>query len=125
MYARFLKYMVMLAALALLVPLSAFARPKSERTVEFHDTLQVGSTQLKAGTYEVEWQGTPSSLRVSFLQDGKTLATTNGKMVEKNIASPYDDVITTHVHNTLRLEEIDFHGRKEALVLSSNQIKMK
>ncbi len=123
MYVRFLKYLLVMAALALLVPVSIFARTRNERNVEFHDAVKVGSALLKAGDYKVEWEGPASSLRVNFLQDGKTVATAEGKMVQKKTPSPYDDVVTTAVQNTNRLEEIDFSGKTQALVFVSTKAK--
>jgi hypothetical protein len=122
---RYALYVVLLVALALLVPLGAVAQSKSERNVVLTDTVQVGSTQLKPGTYKVEWQGTGSSLRVSFLEHGKTVVTTEGKMVELKEPSPYDDVVTTGTGNTRRLEEIDFSGKRDALVLVPTETGMK
>jgi hypothetical protein len=116
--SRCVQYVVLLAALSLLIPLGALARPKNERDVAIPDTVQVGSTQLKAGTYEVEWQGNKQSLRVSFLEDGKTVATTQGKMVEKSKRAPHD--IFVMASDTKRLEEIDFGGKKDALVFPPN-----
>ncbi len=73
----------------------------------------------------VEWKGEPSSLEVSFLRDGRVVATAQGKMVEKDKTFPSDEFITTNVHNTQRLKEIDFGGKKDALVITSNQAPMK
>ncbi len=125
MSKRFVRYMVLPAALALLVSLSAFARPKNEHSVNFPDNVQVGSTQLKAGTYKVEWQGSASALKVSFLRDGKVVATTQGKMVQKNVRFDSDEIVTANVHNTQRLEAIDFGGMKDALVFAAAQTAQK
>ncbi len=125
MSMRFTKYMFLPAALALLVSLSAFARPKNEHSVTFVNSIQVGSTQLRAGTYKVEWQGKPSSLAVNFLRDGKIVATAQGKMIEKNRPWPSDEVVTNNVNHTQKLEEIDFGGKKDSLVLTSSQPVMK
>jgi hypothetical protein len=122
---RCAKYVVLLAALALLVPLSAFAQSKSARNVVILDTVQVGSTQLKPGTYKVEWQGTGPLLSVSFLQHGKTVATTQGKIVEAKTPWVDDGVVTKNTGNTLTVEEIDFGGRTESLVLVSDQADVK
>jgi hypothetical protein len=117
--------MVILAALVVMVPLSAFARPKNERKVTITDTVQVGTTQLKAGIYKVEWSGTGPQLNVSFLKNNKTIATAQGKMLEKNEKATRDTVVLKTMGNTKRLEEIDFGGRKNALVFSSDQTAMK
>jgi len=125
MSMRCAKYMVLLAALALLVPLSALARAKNEHDVTIPDNVQIGSTQLKAGTYKVEWQENHQSLRVNFLKDGKTVATAQGKMVEQSKQAPYDSVVIKTAGNTKRLERIDFGGMKDELVFASDQTAMK
>jgi hypothetical protein len=122
---RFVKYMVLLAALALLIPTGALARPKNERRVTIPDAVQVGSTQLKAGTYKVEWQGNKQSLHVNFLENGKTVATAQAKMVEKSRRARYDAFVTKMAGNTKRLEEIDFGGENDALVFGLNRTAMK
>ena len=125
MHMKSMKSMVILATLALLVSISAFARSKNERNVVISDNIQIGSTQLKAGTYKVEWQGAASALQVSFMRDGKVVATTQAKMVEKKNEFPSDEIITANVDKTRRLEEIGFGGKKEALVFATNQTVMK
>ncbi len=125
MSIRYVKYMVLPAALALLVSISAFARPKNERTVAFSNTVEIGTTQLRPGTYKVEWQGTDSALHVNFLRDGKIVATAQGKMVEKTKSFPSDEIVTARVQNNQKLEEIDFGGKKDALVFPANQTSMK
>jgi hypothetical protein len=118
------KYMILLAGLVLLVPLSAFARSKNERSVDIPKTVQIGQTQLKAGTYKVEWQENGSSLHVNFLENGKTVASAQGKMVQLKTPSTYDEVVMNTKGKTNRLEEIHFGGKKEALVFASNQTAM-
>jgi hypothetical protein len=119
------KYTILLAGLVLLVPLSAFARSKNERSVDIPKTVQIGPTQLKAGTYKVEWQGNGSLLHVNFLEHGRTVASTQGKMVELKKPSTYDEVVMITKGKTNRLEEIHFSGKKEALAFASNQTAMK
>ena len=125
MSIKHLKYLALPAMLALLIPFSAIAHSKNERNVTLPDTVQVGSTQLRAGTYRIEWQGGASSLQVSFLRDGKVVATTPGKMVEKSQPADSDEIVTTDRHNTKLLEEIDFGGKKDALVFTSNETALK
>jgi len=122
---RSAKYMILLATLTLGLPLSAWARPKNEHNLTIYDPVQVGSTQLKPGDYKVEWQGTGQAVQVRFLQYGKTVATTQGKLVEEKKPSSQDDVVTVKVGNAERLEEIDFEGNKDSLVITSDQTAMK
>jgi hypothetical protein len=118
---KYAKYAVLLLALTLVVPFGAFAGGKNECTVTLSDAMMVGSTQLKAGTYKVEWSGEASALNVNFLEKGKTVATAQGKMVEKEKPASYLQIATIKEGETKRLKEIDFAGKKGALVLESSQ----
>jgi hypothetical protein len=122
---RCFKYLVVLTVLALMIPLNAIALPKNERRVTIPDAMVLGSTQLKPGTYIVEWHGNGPVLSVSFLNNHKTIVTTQAKMVEKNINPLDDEFVTRITGKTRRLEEIHFGGKKDALVFASNQTPKK
>jgi hypothetical protein len=124
-FMNYAKYAVLLAALTLLVPFCGFAGSKNECTVVLPDTMLVGTTQLKAGTYKVQWTGEASSLNVNFLERGKTVATTQGKMVEKEAPSSYFQIAIIKDGEMKRIKEIDLAGKKEALVLESSQTAVK
>ena len=118
---KYAKYVVLLVALTLIIPFGAFAGSKNECNVTFADTTLVGTTQLKAGTYKVEWTENGSLLNVNFLDKGKTVATAQGKMVEKEKAPSFNQIVVGKDGDMKRLREIDFGGKKKALVLESNQ----
>lgn len=64
----------------------AFAA-KNSQTVNFPDSVTVGSTQLPAGDYKVSWTGTGSNVQVTFQQKGKShpvTGTATAKLVEAN-----------------------------------------
>jgi hypothetical protein len=124
----FMKYVncaILLLALTLIVPFGAFAGSKNECSIVLPDTTLVGTTQLKAGTYKVEWTGNGSSVSMNFLEKGKTVATAQGKMVEKETASSYNQIVIGREGDMKQLKEIDFGGKKEALVLDSSQTAVK
>jgi hypothetical protein len=125
MSIKLVKRLVLPAALTLLVSIGVFARSKNEHNIYIADQVQVGSTQLKPGDYKVEWQGPASSLKVTFLHYGKIVATTEGKMVEMAQPPRDDDIVTAKISNTQWLKEIDFRGKKDALVLDINGKFMK
>ena len=116
---RYTRYLALLSSLALLFPLSALARDKNEHTVEIADSVQIGSSHLKAGSYKVEWDGMGPAVQVRFLRDGKTVAKapatlrTNDNMVQQ-------DAIVTDMTSakTGILREIDFAHPKEALLFT-------
>ncbi|MGA9814064.1 MAG: hypothetical protein WBQ64_14855 [Terriglobales bacterium] len=115
-----MKYMTYLggAALAglLLLPASTFARDKNEGNLKLSETVRVGSTQLEAGNYKVQWNGAGPNVNVDILQNEKTVATTSAKLV--GYTSGYDAVVTEPAANDSQakvLQEIDFGRQKEGL----------
>jgi hypothetical protein len=97
-------YVAFFSILAVLAPLSAFAREKNQHSIEILNAVQVGGKQLEPGSYKVEWQGAGPDVQVTFLHNGKAVATA-------------DAVQTDSANNTLN--EIDFRRDKEALVFQS------
>jgi hypothetical protein len=117
---KIMKYMTYLggAALAglLLLPASTFARDKNEGNLKLSETVRVGSTQLEAGNYKVQWHGAGPNVNVDILQNEKTVATTSAKLV--GYTSGYDAVVTEPAANDSQakvLQEIDFGRQKEGL----------
>ena len=96
----------------------AFAKVNNRHSVEIPDSVQVGGTQLKPGKYDVQWQGSGPEIQVSFLHDGKIVATVPGTLkTNDNQVTQDDTVIDTTNANGKVLKEIDFGKQKEALVL--------
>jgi hypothetical protein len=115
---KHLRYLLaLLSVLALLSPLSVFARDKNQHSVDIPSTLQVGDTQLKPGNYKVKWDGAGPDVQVTFLRDGKTVATVPATL-KTNDDVAYDDIVTDSDNKTL--SEIDFHRDKEALVFQQS-----
>jgi hypothetical protein len=110
------KYIALLATLALAFPLSSFARDKNEHTVTLSDSVQVGGTQLKPGDYKLEWQGSGSGTEVSFIQHGKTVATAPATLKTNDDSVTQDAIVMSTNNRPRELKEIDFRHQKEALV---------
>jgi len=118
---RRIKYIALLSMLALLTTVSALARDKNQHSVEISDLVQVGGTQLKPGSYEVEWQGTGPEVQVNFVRDGKTIATAPGTLKTNDARVVQDDIVIDATSaNTKTLEEIDFAHNKESLVFEQS-----
>ncbi|MGA8493761.1 MAG: hypothetical protein WB711_25300 [Terriglobales bacterium] len=115
---KYLKYLTILSILAVLSPLSVFARDKNSHSVDIPSTLQVGGSQLKPGNYKVEWQGTGPDIQVTFLRDGKSVATVPATLKTNDAQVTQDDIVTQPDNKTLN--EIDFHRDKEALVFQQS-----
>jgi hypothetical protein len=115
------KYLALLATVALLSPLGAFARDKNQRSVEIPEAVQVAGTRLQAGDYKVEWQGAGPQVQVSFLRNGKTVATVPGTLKTNDGQVGQDEILTdTSDANTKALKEIDFGRGKEALIFEQS-----
>jgi hypothetical protein len=116
-----IKYTALLSMLALLFSVCAFARDKNQHSVEITDSVQVGGTQLKPGSYKVEWQGTGPQIQVNFVRNGKTVATVPGTLKTNDAQVSQDDIVTdTTSANTKTLKEIDFSRSKESLVFEQS-----
>ncbi len=115
------KYAALLSMLALLCSVSALARDKNQHSVQISDAVQVGGTQLEPGDYKVEWQGTGPELEVTFVRDGKTIATVPGTLKTNDAQVHQDDIVTdTTTANVRTLKEIDFGRSKESLVFEQS-----
>jgi hypothetical protein len=112
------KYSGLALVLLLLIP-AAFAKDKPEHNLKLDQTVQVGSAQLQPGKYTVEWQGTGHAVPIKFLQDGKTVLSTTGQVVERDKPAQADEIMMRKTNtNQERLEELDFGHRKEALLFA-------
>ncbi|MGA8271506.1 MAG: hypothetical protein WB919_08085 [Candidatus Sulfotelmatobacter sp.] len=115
---KFVQYLASFATMALVLSVGAFAKDSHSGNFVLSDAVQVGSTQLAPGNYKVEWNGPPNDVKVDFMKNGKTVATTQGKIHDLQKPSPYTAVTTKPAENNRKqLDEIDFGNRTEALVL--------
>ena len=115
---KHVRYFALVSVLAVLSPLGAFARDKNQRSVDIPDAVQVGSTQLQAGHYKLQIQGTGPDVQVTFLQYGKTVATVPGKLKTNDNDVTQDSIETNSANKTL--EEIHFRRDKESLVFQQS-----
>lgn len=114
---KFVQYLASFAVVALLFSVSAFAKDSHSGKFTLSDTVQVGSTQLAPGDYKAEWNGPANDVKVDIIQNGKTVATTQGKLQDLQKPSPYNAVLTKIVdNNTKKLDEIEFGNHTEALL---------
>jgi len=117
---RFARYSILVAFVAVCATLSAFAKEKNEAKFTLTSDVQVGATQLKPGDYKVTWDGTGSDVQIRILQGKNVVATTSGKLVEKEQPAPYSAVtLSSGPDGTKTLRELSFGNRKEALVFGS------
>jgi hypothetical protein len=114
---KYLRSLAVVAALAAMCSLSAFARDTNRHSVEILDAVQVGNTQLRAGTYQVQWQGTGPDVQVNFIQHGKTVATAAGTLKTNDPQVVQDSVVVNSSRKTL--DQIDFHHDRTTLRFQS------
>ena len=106
----------LLMVLVLLVASSAFASNKG--SLSFTDSVNVGGTQLKPGTYKVAWEGTGSNLQLSIMKGKEVVARTPARMLERDKASDNDAaVVSNNEDGSKTLSEIRFAGKKYAIAI--------
>ncbi|HTW59908.1 MAG TPA: hypothetical protein VMD99_17400 [Terriglobales bacterium] len=115
-----LKFLALLSAVVLMIPLALFAREKNERSVNIPNSIQVSGKTLKPGDYKVEWQPDGSQVQVKFLQYGKAVASARATLKTNDSQVTQDDIQTHKAGANWELTEIDFGHQKEALVFSQS-----
>jgi hypothetical protein len=114
-----LNYLGSFTAVALILCAASFAKDSNSASFDLSQTAKVGSTVLQPGHYKAEWTGSNTALKVTILQRGKTVATTEGSLKELPSKAPTDAIsLRTLGDNSQQVDEIEFHNRAEALVLS-------
>jgi hypothetical protein len=109
----------LMMGLALLLASSAFASTKGH--LQLLAPTTVNGTQLKAGDYNVQWEGTGPEVQVSIMQGKKVLTTVPAKIVELKTKSENDSaVISNKTDGTSSLEGVRFRGKTTALELSES-----
>lgn len=100
--------------LALLFASSAFAASKANMTLN-HPTT-VNGTQLKAGDYKLEWEGSGPDVQLSIVQGKNVVAKVPAKVVELNSKSANDAaVLKDNGNGTTSLTEARFAGKNFSL----------
>jgi hypothetical protein len=95
------KWMAIVSLGAMLMPFSAFAATQSEK-VTFRDPVTLNGTQLPAGAYRVEWDGT-GNVTARIAKGKKVVATVPATVELKNTG--YDGATETEGKE---LKAIDF-----------------
>ena len=114
-----LKYFSSLALVTLMLSLAAFAKDNHSGKFSVSENVRIGSTTLAPGDYKAQWTGDGNDVKIEILQNGKTVASTEGTIKSLPQPSPYDSVTTkTLDDNTKQVDEIEFDHRSEALVLA-------
>ena len=94
------------ASMLVLLAAPVFGAGNKPQTVIIPQAVQVGSTQLPAGTYKLAFTGTGSDVQVILTQAGKTVLTFAAKAVEQK-NNPGVDLITNAGVTTLEAINLD------------------
>ena len=120
-FATVSKTLVM--GLALLLASSAFAATKGEMTLL--NPATVNGTNLKAGDYKLQWDGTGTDVQVTILQGKNVIAKVPAKVVDLSAPSPDNAAILNNGDNGKRtLSGARFQGKKYALQIGESSDDM-
>ncbi len=93
-----MKRFVGFASMLVLLAAPAFGAGNKPQTVIIPNNVQVGSTQLPAGTYKLEYTGTGADVQVTITQNKKTVLTFAAKAVDhKNVNTGVDTITNAGV----------------------------
>ena len=107
--------------LAGVVLLAGSALAASKGPLELHDAVSVAGTQLKSGTYTVQWDGTGDQVQLKIYQGKKEVVSTSARMVTLDKAAPLDGTILQRSDDgTMSVTRINFGGKKFALEISGD-----
>ena len=108
-FATVSKTLVM--GLALLLASSAFAATKGELTLL--NPATVNGTNLKAGDYKLQWDGTGTDVQVTILQGKNVIAKVPAKVVDLSAPSPNNAAVLNTGDNGKRtLAGARFSGKE-------------
>ena len=120
-FATVSKTLVM--GLALLLASSALAATKGELTLL--NPATVNGTNLKAGDYKLQWDGTGTDVQVTILQGKNVIAKVPAKLVDLSAPSPNNAaVLNTGENGTRTLSGARFSGKKYALQIGGSGDEM-
>jgi hypothetical protein len=104
---------------ALLLATSAFAETKAQ--LHLQSAASINGTQLKAGDYKLQWDGTGPNVEVSILKGKNVVAKTSAKLVNLPAPAANDaSVIKKNDNGSDSLSGIRFEGKKYALELGES-----
>jgi hypothetical protein len=105
--------------LAVLLASSAFAATKG--TLQISHPVTVNGTQLKAGEYKLQWDGSGPNVEVSILQGRNVVAKVPAHVVDLGAAAQNDATVTRkNDDGTSTLAGVRFQGKKIALELGES-----
>ncbi len=104
----------------LAVTIGAFAAEGTGK-ITLRYPVQMNGKQLAAGEYKVKWTGNGPSVDVTVMEGKKTVANTTAKVKELQSPAPYDSVMYKPDGNGKAVAEVQFGGKKAALIFDEGQ----
>lgn len=114
-----IRSVVVMVALAFAMSAVAGSKAQSSK-MTLSKPASVNGTELPAGEYKVKWEGEGAAVKVSFIRDGKVIATSDAKLVEQARTPERNSVLRELNGGTDRLKEVRFAGKKVALVITDS-----
>ena len=109
----------LIPALAVLLLTTIPALANGSRRINVAYPASLNGTAIAAGEYKVSWEVQSSEATVSFMQDGRVVATAKGKFMDRNVKYARNSVVfRTKADNSRTIAEIRFAGTKQALVFA-------
>lgn len=105
--------------LAVLLASSAFASNKGSMQVA--ESVEVNGQQLSPGDYQLRWDGTGSTVELSFVRGGKEIAKTSAKVIELDKSAGYNSAIIDHSNGKAAISQVRFAGKKYALAIAPTE----
>ena len=84
-----------------LLSVSAWASDRMKANIQIYNTVNVGSTQLAPGEYQLTWTGTGTNAEATFSRGKKVIATVPAQVTEERSAYGGPALYTDSVSNTL------------------------
>jgi hypothetical protein len=85
-------------------------------SLELLHPAEVGGTQLPAGVYDVQWDGSGDQVQLNVLRGKKTVASTSARIVQVETPSDSDNaIVNKNDDGSMSLTQIHFRGKKYAL----------
>ncbi len=112
---------ISITAFVLLIGITAIASEKDTRTVKLFYPAALGGNVLKPGEYNVKLESHSPEVTLTFVKDGKTVATTQGRWEDHNSVPTRNEVVyDTNQDGSQMVSEIRFRGTKEVIVLNDS-----
>ena len=84
-----------------LLAVSGWASDRMKANIQIYNTVNLGSTQLAPGEYQLTWTGSGTSAEATFSQGKKVIASVPAQVIEKRSGYSGPALHTDSVSNTL------------------------